>query len=553
MRSTRNFSRGFASLGTLTSLCLGLSVGLLSSCAVDPSSTDPTATGSDDDSTAPVCSGGRVHCFSHIRTSHDGAVRAYAAPQGFGPADLQAAYKIDPNITTTPIVALVDAYGYTNLESDLAAYRSQFGLPPCTSASGCLKIVNQTGGTTPPPNPPASDDWTVETALDVDMVSAACPKCKIVVVQAEDDQGDGLDLAQATAVSLGAAVISNSWGGAEQANSALAEEQYFNHPGVGLFVSAGDSGYDDANTGPDYPATSAHAIAVGGTNLVKDTSTRGWTEKAWTSGGSGCSLSVPKPAYQTAATGCTYKSTVDIAAVGDPQTGVAVYNSGSGGFIVVGGTSASSPMVAALFAATGHNAIPDGTFIMQNAAQWNDVTSGKNGTCPTGMAILCQAGVGWDGPTGYGTPNGAFLKGNGGSPTGGPMLSFNSPSDGASVGLGFQVVATVDATATSVELQIDGNTIDTLTEAPFQFTTPTTLTTGAHTIELLASDANGGQSTQSITIHITAGGATGGDGSGTTTSGDNSNDVVGGCATTGGASSGMVLLGLAFVIRRRRR
>ncbi|HTR51000.1 MAG TPA: S53 family peptidase [Kofleriaceae bacterium] len=358
--------------------------------------------------TGAVCGGGALRCFAHVHATEDGHVKAYAAPQGWGPADLQSAYGIDAAHvvpTTTPTVAVVDAYGYASLESDLAAYRAQYGLPACTTANGCLKIVNQSGQTTPLPGPPPSgDDWTIETALDVDMVSAACPSCKIVVVQATDDQGSGLFVANDVPSTLGATVVSNSWGGPEQSGSSVsAYETYFNHAGVAVFVSAGDDGYDDGGQGPDYPATSQYAIAVGGTNLQKSANTRGWTETAWTSGGSACSLSVPKPSYQTS-TSCTYKATTDIAAVADPQTGVAVYN--NGGWTVVGGTSAASPLVAAIWAATGNGAQTSGSYVMQHASIFNDVTSGSNGNCGN---VLCNAGTGWDGPTGYGTPNATAL------------------------------------------------------------------------------------------------------------------------------------------------
>src|SRR5262249_35713741 len=153
---------------------------------------DPMAPG--EIQTGSVCSGSWLRCHAHVHATQSGHVKSYAVPQGWGPADLQSAYNI-PAITTTPTIAIVDAYGYTTLEQDLATYRSTPGLPACTTASGCLKIVNQTGGTTLPGQPPANDDWTVETALDVDMASAACPTCKIIVVQATDDQGDGLFIA----------------------------------------------------------------------------------------------------------------------------------------------------------------------------------------------------------------------------------------------------------------------------------------------------------------------------------------------------------------------
>lgn len=361
--------------------------------------------------TASVCSAtaGRYQCFAHIRATSAGRAQPFAAPAGFGPADLQAAYNI-PQAAGTPTIAIVVAYGYPQLESDLAMYRSQYGLPACSVASGCLTIVNQNGAPSPlPPPPPPTDDWTLETALDVDMASAACPKCKILVVQANDNIGNGLEVGQSAAAKLGGSVISNSWGGPEQPGQSLAQlEKAFDQPGVAIFVSTGDNGYNDAGRGPDYPATSAYAIGVGGTSLVKDGSARGFTETAWANGGSACSLSIPKPAYQTN-TGCNFKATADIAAVGNPQTGVAVYNANNGGWLVLGGTSASSPLVAGMFAATGNGNRISGALIKANAAKLYDVTSGNNGTCPN--PILCNAGVGWDGPTGYGTPNASAFAG----------------------------------------------------------------------------------------------------------------------------------------------
>jgi len=426
MPTTSRFTRGFSNFHAVARLAMGLSLGLVASglgAAESVAKADPVNAGFGrratlafdglafgDHTVGSVCSTGPIRCHAHARVTLDGHVQAAAVPQGYGPPDLQSAYNIPTTISGTPTVAIVDAYGYSNLEADLAVYRSTYGLPACSTANGCLKIVNQSGQTTPlPANPPANDDWTLETALDVDMASAACPSCKILVVQATDNAGDGLYLGQNAAASLGATVISNSWGGPEQPGQSLtASEAYFAHPGIAVFVSAGDDGYNDAGQGPDYPATSANVIAVGGTSLTKTTGGRGWAETAWSSGGSACSLSIPKPAYQTG-TQCQYKATTDIAAVGDPQTGVAIYNSANGGWAVIGGTSASAPLIAAIFAATGNGAQTSGTFVMQNAAKMYDVTTGTNGTCGT---ILCKAGIGWDGPTGYGTPNASAIVAN---------------------------------------------------------------------------------------------------------------------------------------------
>lgn len=354
--------------------------------------------------TALVCNGGALHCFSHIRTDGMGVTFHATTASGFGPADLASAYKLNTALNPGATIAIVDAYNYPNAASDLAAYRSAYGLPACTTASGCLRIVNQNGAATPlPGNAPSNDDWTVEEALDLDMASAACPTCKLILVEATDDQGDGLYIANNGAASLSPTVISNSWGGPESGN-VTSSETYFTHAGIAIFVAAGDDGYDDGGQGPDYPSTSAHVTAVGGTSLVKASNTRGWTEGAWSSGGSSCSTSIAKPSYQTS-TACADRMTADVSSVGDPNTGLAVYNAGSGGWIVVGGTSAASPFVAGVYALYGFGGQAPG-WAYSHASSFFDVTTGKNGSCGT---VLCNAGAGWDGPTGIGTPNGTAL------------------------------------------------------------------------------------------------------------------------------------------------
>jgi uncharacterized protein (TIGR03382 family) len=469
MQPSKRFASSFGMLASISKLTLGVALGLVPSCALDDGSGtgDPSAadeaTAGDGEATlaAPVCSSGPIRCHALIQTSATThRIKSHAAaPIGLGPPDLQAAYNINPAKIATPAakptVAITDAYGYPKLEADLGVYRAQYGLPPCTIANGCLKIVNQQGQTAPlPAAPPANDDWTVETALDVDMASAACPLCNILVVQATSNQDNGLDIAQNTAATLGATVISDSWGGPEQPNQAAAyassDDTYFKHPTIAIFVAAGDAGYDDTvtpvtnpptPTGPDYPATSRYTIAVGATKLVKDaTTTRGWKESAWAvtlangtpdltrgAGGSACSLSTPKPTYQTASP-CAFKATADIAAVGDPSTGVSVYNTNgtNPGWISVGGTSASAPFVAAIFAATGNGNQTSGAFIANNVAKLWDVTSGTNGTCPTGQGLLCTAAAGWDGPTGFGTPNVGLLMPGG---TGATNGSDDAPAD----------------------------------------------------------------------------------------------------------------------------
>jgi len=357
-----------------------------------------------------VCNGGVYSCKARVRADVNSRIKPFATPSGLGPADLKSAYKIDTTKGAGKIIAIVDAFNYPNADSDLATYRSQFGLPPCTKANGCLKIVNQNGATSPlPGNAPPNDDWTVEAALDLDMASAACPLCKLILVEAQDDQSSGLFVAQNAAASMGANVISNSWGGPSDGTDATLDSQFFAHPGVAIFVASGDDG---VNTQPDYPSTSAHVVAVGGTSLVKSTTaTRGWTEGAWTGAGSSCSAVTAKPSYQSAvpAAACGKRTASDVSAVANPNTGLAVFNAGAGGWVVIGGTSAAAPLVAGIYAAYGIGA-NNAAYSYQHASQFFDVTTGKNGNCGT---ALCNAGAGWDGPTGIGSPNGSVLGGGG--------------------------------------------------------------------------------------------------------------------------------------------
>ena len=306
------------------SFALQLSVActaLLVSCTVDPPTTqsDPTDHASQlpaeiaqvvQHPQAAVCNGGKFRCFARIRTDESGRPQTFATPQGLGADDLASAYSIDTTLEPGATIAIVGAYGYSALESDLGTYRSQYGLPACTKANGCLKIVNQTGATSPLPT--GNTDWNEETSLDVDMASAACPHCKLLVLQADDDQGDGLFIANATAASMGATVITNSWGAPEGTFGTVSDtETYFNHSGVAVFVAAGDDGYNDGGQGPDYPATSAYTIGVGGTSLQPSSNSRGWVEAAWNDGGSACSQNVAKPSWQTS-TACSKRMTSDV-------------------------------------------------------------------------------------------------------------------------------------------------------------------------------------------------------------------------------------------------
>ncbi len=334
-----------------------------------------------------------------VATSAATLARTLLAPSGLSPANLQNAYKL-PSSTggTGQTVAIVDAYNDPTAEADLAVYRNQYGLGACTTANGCFRKVNQ--NLQPSPLPATDVGWAQEISLDVDMVSAVCPKCKILLVEASSASFANLGTAENSAASA-ANVISNSYGGSDASDATYGS--YYNHPGKAITVSSGDSGY-----GVEYPASSHYVTAVGGTSLRTAANTRGWTETAWSGAGSGCSAYNVALTGQSGLTGCSRRAVADVSAVADPATGVAVYDStpagGSSGWLVFGGTSVAAPVVGGVYGLAGNAASINNNYPYSHTGSLFDVTSGSNGSCST--TKWCHAGVGWDGPTGLGTPNG---------------------------------------------------------------------------------------------------------------------------------------------------
>ena len=357
--------------------------------------------------------GASANCGAKLLTDANGTPVETVAPdativtpRGLAPADLRSAYNI-PVSTSNRTIAIVDAYGYPGAEKDLAVYRAQYGLPPCTTANGCFRKTSQNGS---PILPIYNVGWAQETALDLDMASAACPTCKILLVEGNTNSFINLATAvQYAANQPGVVAVSNSYG-APEGNYISSFAPFYSHPGVAITASSGDSGY-----GLEFPADLPNVIAVGGTNLKRDGSTRGWTESAWAGAGSGCSALVMKPSFQDD-TLCARRSVADVSAVADPNTGVAVYgplNAPSGSksaWLVFGGTSVSAPIIAGIFGNKGVGA-NDATGFWAGRAFLNDVTTGANGSC-SGL-YFCTAGVGYDGPTGNGTPNGTGAFGTG--------------------------------------------------------------------------------------------------------------------------------------------
>ena len=334
---------------------------------------------------------------------------------GLYPCDLQSAYNLAASSASgggTQTVAIVDAYDDPTAESDLAIYRSAFGLSPCTTANGCFKKRAQDGST----NYPIGDaGWAGEISLDLDMVSAVCPNCKILLVEGNSNSGNDLYASENKAVALGATEISNSWGGSEYFGEAQDDATYFNHPGIPITVSSGDGGFA---AGVEFPSSSQYVTAVGGTTLTTAVGGRGWAESAWGSGpsqnggaGSGCSAYIAKPAWQTD-TGCTKRMVSDVSAEADPATAVWTYDTyQSSGWGRVGGTSAASPIIASVYAISGNaSSVVAGSYPYSHTGSLYDVTTGNNSFstgCSPNPDYFCTAETGYDGPTGLGTPNGA--------------------------------------------------------------------------------------------------------------------------------------------------
>jgi subtilase family serine protease len=321
-------------------------------------------------------------------------------PSGYSPADLRSAYALGAPIINfakgSQTVAIVDAYNDPNAAADLNAYRAEFGIPAC--GTGCFTKVAQDGSTN---YPVGNSSWSEEISLDLDMVSAACPGCNILLVEADSASFANLGTAVNYAA-LHANVISNSYGGSEFSGEAAEDASYYDHPGVVITASAGDGGY-----GVEYPAASPYVTAVGGTTLTTTTGGRGWAETVWSGTGSGCSIYELNPGWQPSTTTCSKRTVADISADANPSTGVAVYDSyGESGWLVFGGTSVASPLIASIYALAG-NASTASAKSLYSASGLNKVTSGTNTrSCSTYLCNAADSIGGYNGPTGNGTPNG---------------------------------------------------------------------------------------------------------------------------------------------------
>jgi Subtilase family len=337
-----------------------------------------------------AASGRYARCFSLIRT--DAFAKAFPNQAGYDPSDLQSAYKL-PSATEGfgQTVSVVDAYDDQTAESDLQMYRSKFGLSECTIANGCFGKVNQRGHPQPLPQP--NSGWAAEISLDLDMVSAICQNCHVLLVEADDSSAANLSTSVDTAARLGANVISTSFGMDESQSKIY--EKHFRHPGHMITASIGDIGF-----GLSFPGTSPDVTAVGGTTLNRANNRRGWKETIWSGANPECSAVYAKPIWQHD-TGCSNRASGDVGAVADPNTGVVVVFHGQ--FVVFGGTSVSSPIVAGVYALAGNSsALHFAEHSYQRLQDLFNVHGAPDDSC----GAACRESRGYNGSTGNGTPNG---------------------------------------------------------------------------------------------------------------------------------------------------
>jgi hypothetical protein len=382
------------------------------------------------------------HVFS---PAVDGAPATLPAPPSAGaqppipgtPAYLQQAYDLTALSQTAgsgDTIAIVDAYDDPTAEQDLAYYRATFGLPACTSTSPagnpCFRKLNEGGASSPLPDPDSG--WEGEISLDLDAVSAICPNCRIVLIEATSNSESHLIRAENTAAQLsGVKQTSNSWGGPKS----VPFGSPFTYSGISVVASTGDDGYQDEPGTANYPAALPGVTAAGGTTLSDGSDQaggRGFGESAWSlsngaGASSGCNTQIRKPSYQHD-TGCTGRSYADVSADANPATGLSVRYAGD--WYEIGGTSLASPLIAAYYALlAGQTPTLDTTspaWAYANSSVLNDPITGSVGACPSGYRYICVAGVGYDGPTGIGSISGAVVQGAPG--IGGPSVAWGSAS-----------------------------------------------------------------------------------------------------------------------------
>ncbi len=499
--------------------------------------------------------GPNVHAAKGKGGGGSGGTTAGLPSSGYYPGDLQSAYGLASAAAamgpgkSAPTVAIVDAYNDPYAATDLAAYRASLSgatdsntgitdaaIPPLcstTTTTGCVQFtkVNQSGRTS---YPQANTGWSEEISVDLDMISAICPDCNIVLVEASSASFPNLAAAVSYAKSLSPAAITNSYGGSEFSSESTYNSIYTAGTSTAVTVASGDSGY-----GVEFPAASPGVTAVGGTALTYSGS--GWNPQAvWSTAGSGCSAYEAMPSWQKDTSvyykkgDCNGRQVADVAAVADPSTGVAVYDTyHEPGWMVFGGTSVSAQIIGGVYGL----AAGSGSFRPSSSALYPDpgttsatgptpglapVTSGSNGSCGD---YLCNAAdrlsSGYNGPTGLGTPYGvgAFVTSVSTSP-GGFGLSASPTS--ATVTQGSATSYTVTVTPSggfngSVALSVSGvpsgatpsfsptsASSSSSWSSTLTVTTTSSTTTGSYTLTITGTSSGVPSQTTDVTLNVQA-------------------------------------------------
>lgn len=410
----------------ISSIALAFSGLSLTSAAVSASAASKVII--KDQASCAKPSKGRVACLAIKRTLFLNGVSGKIRPQAsiqplggiaYGANQLRKAYGVTEVGARFKVIAVVDAYHSASAYQDLVDYRAMYNLGPidnCTKQdlpgmegsvitevpSGknpCFMQLDQNGRVAV--NHDTQDDgWAQETSLDIEMATAICPHCSILLVEAKIPTMANFDRAVAVAGEFkGVKSISNSYGGSDNGEFKYPAFAAAAEKGIAVVASSGDSGY-----GASAPASFASVIAVGGTTLRLDARGKWDSETAWTKAGSGCSTYNRAASWQPVfRTGCAGKLTADVAAVADPATGVAVAY--DGGWYTFGGTSVAAPIIAGMYAIGPDFGNSAGAFTVANSDKLHDITEGSNGRCD--VNYWCNARIGWDGPTGLGTPIGS--------------------------------------------------------------------------------------------------------------------------------------------------
>ena len=346
--------------------------------------------------------GWQAHTPLHLKSTH-----ATHTPSGMSPAQIKQAYGFPANLEGAgQVIAIIDAFDDPNIESDLATFSTQFNLPACTTSNGCFTKLYASGS-----KPGGDTGWGLEMSLDVEWAHAIAPAAKILLIEAADNSS-GLYEAITVAIHQKATVISLSWGGSEFSQETFYDSSIFGVSPVPIVAASGDTG-----NGVWFPAASPYVVSAGGTQLTLDSNGNYLSETAWSGSSGGISAFETEPAYQSifpiASDTPKRRGVPDVAYNASPGTGYSVYDSfGNGGWLVVGGTSASAPQWAALIAIM--KAAKNGNFgyfnqslysVARTTTLLNDVLTGTNGNC----GYLCTARSGYDYVTGVGSPQAANL------------------------------------------------------------------------------------------------------------------------------------------------